>query len=257
MKKFNIQNYLRYKDDLETSVERVLNNKEEEFPDETWPREDVIVYFMDLVEQIARSFSTSDQASGVMDITDLIQDGSIGLIQGVDRIDWETIKISSNKKDTLRSFLSKRIKGAIRRAIDINRGDIRIPEHKLNEIRKEEDENSKIVQMFFNSIFLSIDSYSDGEDNIMYEVEDKSEIYNIDIMNKYLLTLMKQHLNEKEYDIVRMSYGLDCPKHSAKEIANALLIRGSASYVRVSQIKKEAIDKLIANVNPSQVIDFL
>lgn len=111
--------------------------------------------------------------------------------------------------------------------------------------------------MFFNSIFLSIDSYSDGEDNIMYEVEDKSEVYNIDIMNKYLLTLMKQHLNEKEYDIVRMSYGLDCPKHSAKEIANALLIRGSASYVRVSQIKKEAIDKLIANVDPSQVIDFL
>ena len=71
MKKFNIQNYLRYKDDLETSVERVLNSKEEEFPDETWPREDVIIYFMDLVEQIARSFSTSDQASGVMDITDL------------------------------------------------------------------------------------------------------------------------------------------------------------------------------------------
>ena len=106
MKKFNIQNYLRYKDDLETSVERVLNSKEEEFPDETWPREDVIIYFMDLVEQIARSFSTSDQASGVMDITDLIQDGSIGLIQGVDRIDWETIKLSSNKKDTLRSFLS-------------------------------------------------------------------------------------------------------------------------------------------------------
>ena len=156
MKKFNIQNYLRYKNDLETSVERVLNSKEEEFPDETWPREDVIIYFMDLVEQIARSFSTSDQASGVMDITDLIQDGSIGLIQGVDRIDWETIKISSNKKDTLRSFLSKRIKGAIRRAIDINRGDIRIPEHKLNEIRKEVDENSKIVQMFFNRYILII-----------------------------------------------------------------------------------------------------
>jgi DNA-directed RNA polymerase specialized sigma subunit len=91
----------------------------------------------------------------------------------------------------------------------------------------------------------------------MYEVEDKSEVYNIDIMNKYLLTLMKQHLSKKEYDVLRMSYGLDCPKHSAKEIAHALLIQGSASYVRVSQIKKEAIDKLISNVDPSQVVDFL
>ena len=40
------------------------------------------------------------------------------------------------KTKTLKSFLSKRIKGGIRRAIDKNRGDIRIPEHKLNEIRK-------------------------------------------------------------------------------------------------------------------------
>ena len=39
---------------------------------------------------------------------------------------------SPDVEKTLKSFLSKRIKGAIRRAIDINRGDIKIPEHKLN-----------------------------------------------------------------------------------------------------------------------------
>ena len=39
----------------------------------------------------------------------------------------------------LKSFLAKRIKGAIRRAIDNNRGTMRIPEHKLNEIRKSFD----------------------------------------------------------------------------------------------------------------------
>jgi len=257
MKKFNVSNYVKYKDDVQQSIDRVVDNHQDEEPNESWSRDELIIYFLPLVEEIARRFSTSDQASGVMDISDLIQDGSIGLISAVDRIDWETVRSGTDKFNTLKSFLSKRIKGAIRRAIDINRGDIRIPEHKLNEIRKKDDENDKIVQMFFNSIFLSIDSYASDNENIMYEVEDKSEMYNINLMNAYLLSLMKKNLSEKEYEVLRMSYGLDCEKHSAKEIANKLNIEGTASYVRVSQIKREAIDKLIANVEPSQVIDYL
>ena len=45
--------------------------------------------------------------------------------------------------------------------------------------------------------------------------------------------------------------------HTASEIANKLGINGSSSYVRVSQLKKQAMDKLIENVDHSQVIDFL
>jgi DNA-directed RNA polymerase specialized sigma subunit len=44
---------------------------------------------------------------------------------------------------------------------------------------------------------------------------------------------------------------------SAKDIADKLEINGIASYVRVSQIKKEAIDKLVDNVPSEQVIDYL
>ena len=69
--------------------------------------------------------------------------------------------------------------------------------------------------------------------------------------------IMKQYLTEKEYEVIRLSYGLDGDKMSAKEIADKLNINGIASYVRVSQIKKEAIDKLVDNVPPSQVIDYL
>ena len=54
-----------------------------------------------------------------------------------------------------------------------------------------------------------------------------------------------------------MSYGLDCEKCSATEIANKLNINGSSSYVRVSQLKKQAVDKLIENVDHSQVLDYL
>ena len=33
---------------------------------------------------------------------------------------------------------------------------------------------------------------------------------------------MSKYLNEKEFEILRLSYGLDCDKHSAKEIAKAI-----------------------------------
>ena len=107
-------------------------------------------------------------------------------------------------------------------------------------------------------IFLSIDNNPDMDDeNSMFQIPDQSEPYNIALLNAYLLGIMKEHLTEKEYDVIRLSYGLDCDKMSAKDIADKLEINGTASYVRVSQIKKEAIDKLVDNVPSEQVIDYL
>ncbi len=106
---------------------------------------------------------------------------------------------------------------------------------------------------------MSIDSQvtDDNDENIMYQVPDKSEPYNIQLMNVYLKGLMQKYLNENEYEVLRLSYGLDCDKHSAKEIASILKIEGVSSYVRVSELKKQAVQKLIDNVDHSQVIDIL
>jgi RNA polymerase sigma factor (sigma-70 family) len=211
---------------------------------------------MPLVENLARKFSTTQQASGVLSINDLIQEGNSGLVKAVDKIDWLMIDESSDVEKTLKSFLSKRIKGAIRRAIDINRGDVKIPEHKLNQIRKNPDDD-KMVSLFFNSVFSSYDENYNDEENPIYQIEDKSTPYNIDLLNIYLLGLMKEHLTPIEYEVLRLSFGLDCDKHSANYIANKLKINVNTANVRVSQIKREAIDKLIANTDPTQVIDYL
>tara|TARA_R100000951_G_scaffold17997_1_gene14326 strand:- start:84 stop:842 length:759 start_codon:yes stop_codon:yes gene_type:complete len=252
MKKYNIQNYIRYKEDLKTSI----CNLEGKFYDE-YTRDELIVKFLPLVENLARKFSTSDQASGVLSINDLIQEGSRGLVLAVDKLEWTKLNDSEDIEKTLKSFFSKRIKGAIRRAIDINRGDIRIPEHKLNEIRKN-PKDEKIVTMFFNSIFSSIDvNFNTNEENPLFQVPDESEPYNIAILNTYLLSLMKQHLNEQQYHVLRLSFGLDTDKMSANDIAKFLGMSMDTANVRVSQIKKEAIDKLIANTDANQVIDYL
>jgi RNA polymerase sigma factor (sigma-70 family) len=253
MKKYNVQNYIRYKEDLKKSIARI----EGKFWDEYTP-EELTIKFLPLVENIARKFSTSDQASGVLSINDFIQEGAIGLKAAIDRIEWSKITESEDPEKTLKSFLAKRIRGAIRRAIDINRGDMRIPEYKLNDIRKNFGKDRKIVQTFFNQVFVSIDAnFNDEGENPMFQVPDKSEPYNIALLNAYLLGIMKQYLNNKEYDVLRMSYGLDCDKHSAKEIASELKIDGVSNYVRVSEIKKSALEKLIDNVPAENVIDYL
>ena len=171
MKKYNVKNYIRYKEDVKHS------QPEGKMWDE-YTRDELIVKFLPLVENIGRKFSTSQEASGVMSIMDIMQAGSIGLILAVDKLDFEDLLKSDNVERTLKSFLAKRIKGTIRRSIDHNRGDIRIPEHKLNEIRKDNGKDRKLVEMFFNSIFLSIDAMQrPNEDNVAWieNIPDKSE----------------------------------------------------------------------------------
>ena len=253
MKKYNVQNYIRYRNDLEVTLKLIPKKEFHEYT-----RTELTTVFLPLVENIARKFSTTQQASGVMTINDLIQEGAIGLQAAVDRIEWQTIHDSEDKEKTLKSFFAKRIRGAIRRAIDINRGDMRIPEYKLNDIRKNFGKDRKIVQTFFNQVFMSIDeNFNDEGDNPLFQVPDKSEPYNIALLNAYLLGIMKEHLTDKEYDVLRMSYGLDCDKHPAKDIASKLSIDGVSNYVRVSELKKSAIEKLVDNVSPDQVIDYL
>ena len=254
MKKYNISNYVRYKEDIKKSM------PVDKFYD-YYKRDEMVIKFLPLVENMARKFATSQQASGVLSILDLLQIGGEALTKAVDKLEWDVLNDSEDIEKTLKSFFSKRIKGAIRRRIDMMRGDMRIPEYKLNEIRSN-PKDKKMVAMFFNSMFLSIDanfSISDDEENMLHQIQDKSEPYNIQLLNLYLMGLMKTHLVEgsKEYETLRLSYGLDCEKHSAKQIASILNIEGVSDYVRVSEIKKQAVQKLIDNVDHSQVIDYL
>ena len=249
MKKYNIKNYIRHKEDIKLSMPK---DKSYGF----YSRNELVVKFMPLVENISRKFATSQEASGVMSILDIMQEGYLNLIKAVDKIDWEKATDSDDLETTLKSFLAKRIRGGIRRAIDKNRGTMRIPEHKLNEIRKDGGKDKKMVEMFFNSIFLSIDAKPSNED-MVYQIPDKSDPYNETLLNAYILSLLSKHLTNDEKFVLSKSYGLDGKKWSANDIADALEIQGVSAYVRVSELKKQAVQKLIDNVDHSQVLDYL
>jgi len=250
MKQYNSNNFNRYKKDVKASQpEGKLWNE--------YTRDELIIKFMPLVENIARKFKDSDAANGVVSLSDRIQFGNIGLIKAVDKIDWKTIELSNDPERTIKSYFAKRVRGAIRRATDSNRSGMRLPEHKLNEIRNNfEDENNS--QLFFNSMFESIDHQLDDENSYLYQIEDKSEDpMRVEKLYNKLRNIMLKVLTDKEYHVIKLSYGLNCDKLSAQQIADKLNMKGSSSYVRVSQLKKQAINKLKSKMNYSQVTDYL
>jgi len=252
LKKYNVKNYIRYKDDVKVSIARIpIKN----FIDYT--NNELKVIFLPLVENVARKFSTAQEASGVMSIMDLIQEGSFQLNKAVDKLDREKLRDSEDITKTLKSFFAKRIRGGIRREIDKNRAQMRIPEHKLNEIRKDGGKDKKMVALFFNSMFLSIDNKPYDDDDMVYQIPAKSDPYNEVLINTYVMGLLNKHLNPIEILVLNKSYGLTSEKTSALEIAKELNIKGVSAYVRISEIKRQAVDKLIQNVDHSQVVDYL
>ena len=250
MKHYNRANYIRYKKD-------VLSSQPEGKMWDEYTKDELIIKFLPYAEELARGFSTDEKVSGVINIEDMIQEANFGLVSAINRLDFDMMNPDDDIEKQIKGFISKRIRGSVRRAIDANRGDIRIPEYKLTEIRRDSGKDHKLVEMFFNSVFLSIDDKLSVDDDNSFEVEDKHEDYNIVLLNKYILSLMKKHLSDKEYNVLRLSFGLDCDKVPAKKIAELLEIKGTADFVRVSQIKRDAIDKLIDSVDPDDVLDFI
>lgn len=99
MKKYNVPNYVRYKNDVKTSIANLEGKMWDEYT-----RDEMIVKFMPLVENLARKFSSTQQASGVLSINDLLQIGNEGLIRAVDKLDWEMLNESEDIEKTLKSF---------------------------------------------------------------------------------------------------------------------------------------------------------
>lgn len=252
MKNYNVDNYVRYKKDVKNKV----NSLEGLMYDE-YTREELIIKFMPLVEETAKKFSISQQASGILSINDLIQEGNLGLIKGIDKIEWEKIYESEDPMLSIKAFLKKWIKGSIRRAIDINRGNIKIPEYKLIEIRKNNGEDEKLTEMFFNSVFKSLDQTINDEGELFYDPPDDSKEYNMEILSKYLISVLKNNLPEQQVEILRLFYGLGVDRLSAKQIAEKLNFNIKNAHVRISQIKKEAIKTLSEKLNYSEVLDYV
>jgi RNA polymerase sigma factor (sigma-70 family) len=237
MKDYDEQNFNRFKKDIENTLGIDMYN---------------------IVEKIARKFNTSNESSGVMTLEDLMQEGFIGLFNALKLVDETTILNSPHPEKTFISFVSKRIKGSIRRAIDSNRSSIRIPEHKINDLRNNPEDNELLLLTYLNNTFVSLSDAIDDEGSTYADIiEDQEEEYKKDMLMERVKEVLSKYLTKREMTVLMHSYGIDCEKLPAKEIASIIGLNGKSAYVRVSEIKKEAMDKLIKNMTYSEVSDLL
>lgn len=250
MKKYNVENYVRYKKDRE----EVINaNKYKNF------RDQVIIENMYLVEEVTRRFSTEAKYIGILNLEDLIQEGNSGLIQAVDRINWDVINASNEPHKTLLSFLSKRIKGTIRRAINSSRTNMRVPESEMNRLKKksrETNDDEELINQFLKAIFLQLDNHNEYGESYINNIVDPDTVTE-PVNNNELNNMIFKHLNDKEQVVIKRSYGIIVDKLKAKEIALEIGLKGQNSQVRVSEIKREAIIKLYNNLDKNNFIKFL
>ena len=98
MKKYNVPNYVRYKKDvIACQPDEVIQLKE-------LTEKQLTYKFLPLVENIGRKFATTQQASGVMSINDIIQEGNLNLTKAIRRIDWT--RVVGNEDDKIKTLKS-------------------------------------------------------------------------------------------------------------------------------------------------------
>ena len=102
MRKYNVETYIRYKEDVKQTL--LASGLYERNDYENMTRDQIVIKFLPLVENLARKFSTAQVASGVMQITDLIQEGNVGLIFAAGKVKQNKLDESDNVDKTMKSF---------------------------------------------------------------------------------------------------------------------------------------------------------
>ena len=173
-------------------------------------KEILINHNLRLVAHIVKKYSGAGEAE------DLISAGSIGLIKAINTF-------NADKNTQLSTYAARCIENEILMLIRVNK-----------------KHNQAI------SLNESLGTDKDGNDICLMDIIPAYERQSIEcvenkIMNKKLLSLIKQVLSEREYTILKMRYGLEGthPK-TQREVAKELGI--SRSYI--SRLETKAIDEI-------------
>ena len=257
MKRYNIENYQRHKDEVSAIQDCCDEISIEIFCRDT---NKIVTHYLDLVEKIARTFNTSYLACGILCLEDLIQEGYIGLIAAAKKVDVDKIMLSSNPERMLVSFLSIRIKYAIRRGIDDKSKMIRFSERQIGKIRRGMHDD-EVIELFFNNVLSSIhnSSFEQGEHSSIYvDINGNRKSYDVNFISQYIDSIMVKYLSKEDVKVLRWTYGVGDDCISYREISKRL---GLTDYERknneyIQQLVSNAIHKLSKVVDRDLIISF-
>ncbi len=237
-------------------------NKRRDKATATKAKKELVQANLRLVVSIAKKFSSCG-----MPLLDLIQAGNMGLMKAVDGFDYKLgFKFST--------YASKWIQAAITRTISNQVRTVRIPVNVIPALKKVDRANRKLsrelgrkptvtevakdsgieaekvramARIPQRSISLDFPVDGDNSDCTLGEIlGDTHSPSTSDIVDKHffreeLEAVMKETLDEREQEVIRLRYGLhDGTEHTQSEIADYLRL----SRQRVSQIESKALMRL-------------
>lgn len=217
-----------------------------------------------LVGSIARKCRR--YAGGAMAMSDLVQEGNLGLMRAVRKFDYR-------KGYKFSTYASYWIRQAVMRSIDEQSRSIRLPVHMVESVNRAERARSVLTQELHRPPTekelaahlqvserkmheiegkaaepLSLDSFvGEGEDMVMSDlVEDKSAPSPIDCASRVALREELERafscLSERETEVLSLRYGLDVQGHARTldEVGAQL----GLTRERIRQIEKNALKRL-------------
>ena len=183
-------------------------------------REKLINHNMRLVAHVCKKYNGSAEAD------DLLSVGSLGLIKGID-------SFKKDKGSQLSTYVSRCIENEILMLLRANK------KHKA-----------------CLSIEEPIGVDKDGQEMSLYDIipqnqeQDPDFIVERKVLIEEIVSIMKKHLNKREYQIVCLRYGLiDHIERTQQEVADILQI--SRSYI--SRIETKAIEIIRHEFNIKKV----
>jgi RNA polymerase primary sigma factor len=209
-----------------------------------------------LVVYFAKQYRKELQGNNIIELDDLVSEGNLGLIQAAQRYQPEMdVKFSY--------YASYWITKMIKEYIITNVSDIRTPSNKIssdNKIRKAIEEIYKDEKEAVTADQLKdLGTFTDGEIFHFFNkihvvsIEDKFNLPDLnDLQEEQELQYEQKeqikkgfkYLKEKEVQIIKWYYGIDCDAIDDVKISNLL----NLSRQRVGQLRNRALTKMKSHI---------
>tara|TARA_R110001606_G_scaffold68951_2_gene157562 strand:- start:6023 stop:6754 length:732 start_codon:yes stop_codon:yes gene_type:complete len=200
--------------------------------------------YIEWPKSMANMFERSYPRIGVLDLTDLLQEGYCSFYKAWEKLNWDIINKAEVKDQpaVITNYLKLNIKNGIRRAIARDRDTIRIPEAYYTDKPHGDAHGGKYDKNYQADIFLTRTFSSFFNDHYLDIANDVSS-YDNDLLNDFLNTVMNKYLTPTEKDILCRYFGIDEPydkKVSVARIAASI----NKSEIWVKKKKAQALKKL-------------
>ena len=192
---------------------------------------------------IANGFNTEENAAGILDKNDMIQECYLALVEAWSRLDWDEVKAADEPQARIWAFLKKSIKLKARERVHNTKDGIRIPHSKRWDITETKNVDDFLTQLF------PPDFFSENDERLGLLDDEYIGRYDIMILGEALDDVMRKHLSRNEQIVLESLFGVDRDQRSTKEVA----IQLGTNENNIRKIKSRALKQL----DTEEVRDYL